>query len=164
MVRLRVRPGAADAAGEALQLSRHALQWSGEDPVACWLGPDQWLLTSDNQQAEDIVGHIDAALSGQLYAATDISSHYVCMSLKGPAARTVLAMGSGIDMRRSAFRMGQCVRTLFANVQLVIVAVESSKFDLYVDRSHANYLREWFASSSDDPMTRDGKFYEMDVS
>lgn len=159
MVRLRVRPSSADAAGRALQLPQQALQWQGEDPKACWLGPDQWLLTSDTKPAKDIISHIDSTLSGQLYAATDMSSHHVCFALKGPAARTLLAMGCGIDMHRSAFTPGQCVRTHFAKVLLFIVVVEDNSFDLYVDRSHARYLNDWLLNAGEDPITRDSKYH-----
>ena len=164
IVRLRVRPRAADVAGKALQLPQQALHWRDGDPAAYWLGPDQWLFTSDTQAAEDIMDHIDATLSGQLYAATDISSHNVCYSLNGPAARMVLAMGCGIDMHRSAFKPGQCVRTHFANVLLFIVVVEDNDFDLYIDRSHARYLSDWLLGSGEDPITRDAKLYKMTVS
>ena len=164
IVRLRVRPKGADAAGTALKLPQQPLQWHGADPAACWLGPDQWLLTSDSKSAEDIIAHIDATLPGQLYAATDMSSHYVCFSLSGPAARTVLAMGCGIDMHASAFVTGQCVRTHFANVLLLIVAVEDNHFDLYLDRSHSRYLNDWLANSGADPMTRNSKYHEKAVS
>ncbi len=158
IVRLRVRPSGADAAGKALQLPQQALQWWGKDPAAYWLGPDQWLLTSDTKPAKDITGHIDRTLSGRLYAATDMSSHYVCFALRGPAARTVLAMGCGIDMHRSAFMTGQCIQTNFANVQLFIVVVEGNNFDLYVDRSRARYLSDWLVNSGEDPITRDSKY------
>ncbi len=159
MVRLRVRPSGADAAGEALQLPQSALQWQGEDPAAHWLGPDQWLLTSDTKPAEDIISHIDSMLSGQLYAATDMSSSNVCFALQGPAARTLLAMGCGIDMHKSAFTTGQCVQTHFANVLLFIVVVDDNNFDLYVDRSHARYLSNWLVSAGEDPITRDSKYH-----
>jgi sarcosine oxidase gamma subunit len=53
IVRLRVRPTGADAASKALELPQQALQWWGEDPAAYWLGPDQWLLTSDTKPAKD---------------------------------------------------------------------------------------------------------------
>jgi sarcosine oxidase subunit gamma len=155
MVRLRVRPQAGEAAGRALQLPQQAMQWQSGDPAASWLGPDQWLLTSDTRPAEELVGHIDRTLSNLLHAATDMSSHNVCFALKGPAARTILAMGCGIDMYESAFMAGQCVRTKFANVQLLIVAVEDHLFDLYLDRSHARYLSNWIASAGEDPITRD---------
>ena len=164
MVRLRVRPAAVDTAGKALQLPQQATRWQGEDPAAHWLGPDQWLLTSDTKPAEDIISHIDRTLSGQLYVATDMSSSNVCFTLKGPAARTVLAMGCGIDLHESAFKPGQCVRTHFANVTLFIVAVEENDFDLYVDRSHARYLSDWFDSSGEDPITHDAKYCKKSVS
>jgi sarcosine oxidase subunit gamma len=157
MVRLRVRPNGAVAAGTALQLPQQAMQWRSGDPAACWLGPDQWLLTSDTRLAEELVGHIDRTLSNLLHAATDMSSHNACFALKGPAARTVLAMGCGIDMHESAFISGQCVRTQFANVQLLIVAVADNRFDLYLDRSHARYLSNWIANAGEDPITRDTK-------
>ena len=155
MVRLRVRPGGADTAGQALQLPQQALHWRGEDPAACWLGPDQWLLTSDTKPAKDIIGHIDSTLSGQLYAAIDMSSSNVCFAFRGPAARAVLAMGCGIDMHPDAFMTGQCVRTHFANVLLLIVAVEDDHFNLYVDRSLARYLRDWLINAGEDPITHE---------
>jgi sarcosine oxidase subunit gamma len=158
MVRLRVRPGVADAAGTALQLPPNASQWRSGATMACWLGPDQWLLTSDTKPAEDIIAHIDRTLSGQLHAATDMSSSYACFALKGPAARTVLAMGCGIDMHTGAFMAGQCVRTHFANVLLMIVAVEDNHFDLYLDRSLSRYLDAWFEDAGQDPMTHGSKF------
>ena len=127
--------------------------------MAYWLGPDQWLLTSDTKPAKDIIRHIDSTLTGQLFAATDMSSSYVCFSLKGLAARMLLAMGCGIDMHKSAFTTGQCVRTHFANVLLFIVAVDDDNFDLYTDRSHARYLRDWLLSAGEDPITRDPKYH-----
>ena len=164
IVRLRVRPGAADAACGALELPQQALQWRGEDPVACWLGPDQWLLTSHTKPAEDTIGHIDAALTDQLYAATDMSSSNACFALKGPAARMILAMGCGIDMHTSAFTTGQCIRTNFANVPLFIVAIGTNRFDIYVDRSLAQYLNDWIVNAGEDPIVRDSKFHQMTVS
>ena len=157
IVRLRVRPKEAIAAAEALQLPQRALQSRGGDPASCWLGPDQWLITSDTAPVEEIVSHIRRQLTGQLYAATDMSSSYMCFALCGPAVRTVLAMGCGIDMHPSAFKTGQCVRTHFANLLLLIVAVEDNRFDLFVDRSQARYLRDWLANSGEDPLTRESE-------
>jgi len=164
IVRLRVRPKAAGAAGEALQLPQQALQWQDGDPASHWLGPDQWLLTSDTKAAEDIISDVDSALSGQLFAATDLSSSNACFALSGPAARTVLAMGCGIDMHRNEFRAGQCVRTNFASVPLFIVAVDEPGFVLYVDRSYVRYVGQWFARAGEDPLTRGATFHQTMVS
>ena len=153
IVRVRVRPGAVETAIYALRLPRE-LCWSGEDPIAHWCGPDQWLLTSDTKAAKDIIQNIQINMPDQLYAATDMSSAYVCFALSGPAARTILAMGCGIDMHAGAFMTGYCTQTHFANVQLLIVAMDDNTFYLYIDRSHANYLNDWLVNAGDDPMTR----------
>ena len=155
MVQWRVRPAGAEAACKALGLPDQALRWESGDPAVHWLGADLWLLTSDEKSAGEIIRHIGTALKGQLNAATDMSSAYVCFSLRGPAARKVLAMGCGIDMHESAFKAGHCTRTHFANLLLFIVAVEDDTFDLYVDRSMARYLGDWIASASEDPITQD---------
>ncbi len=158
MVRLRVRPKSAEAVGEALQLPQRPMQWRAEDPATYSLGPDQWLLTSDTKAAGDIIEQIDRALVDQLYAATDMSSSNVCFALRGPAARTVLAMGCGIDVHTRAFKPGQCVQTNFANVLLFIVCVEDNSFDLYVDRSHARYLGDWLLKAGEDPITHHSRY------
>ena len=51
-----------------------------------------------------------------------------------------------------------------ASVPLFIVVVEDNSFDLYLDRSYANYLRDWLRHSSEDPITRDAKTLKMTVS
>jgi sarcosine oxidase subunit gamma len=155
IVRLRVRLDGADEAAEALGLPLHSPHWRSGDPAGHWLGPDQWLLTSDTKAASEIVDHIGAVLAGKLHAATDMSSQNACFSLAGSAARLLLSMGCGIDMHPGTFRPGECVRTRFANVPLFIVAVEEMRFDLYVDRSYAAYFRDWINTSGDDPMTRE---------
>jgi len=153
LVRLRVRPDIAPTVTEALKLP-HALCSRGDDPVAHWIGPDQWLLTSDNKPADEILESVDSALSGRTYVAVDTSSANVCLRISGPAARKLLAMGCGIDMHRAAFMKGQCVRTNFAQVALFIVAVDDDCFELYVDRSLGQYLRDWLVAASEDPSTR----------
>ena len=155
MVQLRVRPAGAEIACKALGLPGQALLWRDEDPAAHWLGADLWLLTSDEKSAGEIIRHIDTALTGQLYAATDMSSAFECFSLSGPTARKLLAMGCGIDMHPSAFKTGHCTRTHFANLLLFIVAVKDNDFNLYLDRSLARYLSDWIASAGGDPITQD---------
>jgi len=153
IIRLRVRPDSADAAVKAMQLPQQALQSQDGKPAVHWLGPDQWLLTSENESVADILAHIDNVLSGQLFAATDMSSGLVCFSLSGRSSRTLLAMGCGIDMHPGSFSAGQCIRTRFAQVPVFMVATGNLEFDLYVDRSYAHYLHEWLTATGEDPIT-----------
>ena len=152
-IRLRVRPNAAEAAMETLELPANCQCTSGS-PAKYWLSPDQWLLASDSLSAAELLQQLESELGGQLYLAIDLSSGLACFSMKGPAARILLAMGCGVDMHPSAFRSGQCVRTRFANVALVIAAVGKNSFELFVDRSLAGYLEEWIAAASEDPLAQ----------
>jgi len=154
IIRLRVRPDGAETAAKAMQLPQQALQWLDGNPTIHWLGPDQWLLTSENEPVADILAHIDSALSGQLFTATDMSSGLTCFSLSGQSSRTLLAMGCGIDMHPDSFSTGQCIRTRFAQVPVFMVATGDFEFDLYVDRSYAHYLQEWLSGAGEDPITR----------
>jgi len=153
IIRLRVRPDGADAAAKAMQLPQLALQSLDGNPTIHWLGPDQWLLTSESDSVADIITHIDEALSGQLFAANDMSSGLACFSLSGQSSRTLLAMGCGIDMHPDSFSAGQCIRTRFAQVPVFMVATGDIEFDLYVDRSYAHYLHEWITAAGEDPIT-----------
>jgi len=152
IVRLRVRPDTADTAAKVMQLPQRALQSEDGNTAIHWLGPDQWLFTSETESATDIMANIDSALSDQLFAATDMSSGLACFSLGGQGSRTLLAMGCGIDMHPASFPGGQCVRTNFAQVPVFIVATGELEFDLYVDRSYAAYLYAWLSAAGKDPM------------
>lgn len=158
MVQLRVRPSTTGIACTALGLPEQALHWVGGDPAAHSLGPGLWLLASDTKAAGDIIQHIDTGLSGHNYAASDMTSAFTCFKLKGPSARTLLAMGCGLDMHSNAFQSGHCTRTYFAGVLLIIAAVEEDVFNLYVDRSLAQYLCDWIASAGYDPLTHNLNF------
>ena len=153
IIHLRVRPDEADTASEALRLAP-ALRWQGEDPAAVWVGPDQWLITSDTRPTENLQAHINGALSSRLHAATDMSSAYVCFELTGPASRTVLAMGCGIDLHLQSLKPGHCARTLFAGVPVIMVAKGDNDFDLYLDRNLSGYFQKWLAVAGEDPFTR----------
>ena len=152
MMRLRLRPGGVQAATTALQLPP-ALQCSGSDPSVAWLSPEQWLFCSDSKTADTLATEIGSVLQDQLHVATDISSGLACFSLEGTTARNLLAMGCAIDMHPDSFRAGRCVRTLFANIALVIVAIDAQRFELYADRSLARYLENWISAAGEDPLT-----------
>lgn len=138
----------------ALNLPAEPLRWQGPEPIALWLGPDQWLLASDTQSAQELIVFIDDELSNQLDATTDLSDALDCFELSGRGARTILSMGCGLDLDSSAFSYGHCARTRFACVPLVITAAGEDQFDLYVDRSYSHYLQQWIENAARDPLTQ----------
>lgn len=144
----------AEATAALLNLPADPLQWQGSEPSALWLGPDQWLLVCDSKSAKELIVSVDDALSNQLYTATELSGALDYFELAGRGARTMLSMGCGLNLDLNAFSRGQCARTRFASVPLVIAATGQDQFDLYVDRSYSHYLQQWIASAARDPLTQ----------
>lgn len=152
MVRLRVALRQAPEAAHALSLPEAAGTWSGADPQALWLSPDQWLLVSRARSADGLIDDCGRRLAGVLHHAIDSTDALACLALEGDGARRLLAMGSGVDFDAACFQAGQCVRTRFARIATVIVALEGGRFELYVDRSVGAYLADWLQNAVRDPL------------
>lgn len=152
VVRLRVRMQEAARAAAALTLPVEPLASAGQDPVALWVSPDQWLLVSESASAVDVADRCGKALGDILHNATDASDALACFLVEGTGARDLLAMGSGVDFDRSAFPPGRCVRTRFAKLAVLIHATGTERFELLFDRSAAGYLEQWLRRAAKDTL------------
>jgi Sarcosine oxidase gamma subunit len=143
LVRLRVWMGDIDRAGAALGLPTEPLTSRAGDPSVLWIGPDQWLYLSETVPAPQLIEQVDRILPNVIHVATDVSDALACFLVEGPAARALLAMASGVDFDETAFAAGRCVRTKFARMAVVIHAAAPDRFELFLDRSGADYLEQW---------------------
>lgn len=144
-VRLRLAMSAAN------QAARHGLpellQARTTGPVtALSLGPDQWLLLSDELSAEQLIEMCEKEFADVRHHAVDFSAALHCATIRGEGAPVLLSMGAGIDWS------AQCVRTRFAAVPVVAHRHAEDSFDLYYDRSLRYYLGEWIAHALRDPL------------
>ena len=147
IVSLKLGRGSIGIAVEAMQLA-DALCASGGDPQSLWLGPDRWLLVSESKSALAIIDHCEQKIRRCLYSAVDYSAALALFRVTGPGARTLLASGTGLDLRAEQFPIGTCSRTKLAQVAAIIVAVGPAHYDVYVDRSFESYLGNWLAESA----------------
>jgi len=152
LVRLRVAMPEAGRAAAAMQLPSTPLRWSGTDPAALWVSPDQWLLVGEAGSAEQLIGRCEAALEGILHNATDATDALTCIELEGVGARDLLAAFSGVDYDAGRFQAGQCVRTRMAKVAVLVRALADDRFELFVDRSVGGYLEQWLRRAAQDPI------------
>ena len=151
LVRLRVALNHAEAATRQIALPA-AGTWSGTDPQMAWISPDQWLIVSRKETPDELIERCTAALDGMLHHTVNASDALHCLVVEGAGARTLLAMGSGVDLHPARFTAGQCVRTRLARLAVVIVACQDERFELYVDRSVAAYLTDWLSHAGRDPL------------
>jgi sarcosine oxidase subunit gamma len=112
----------------------------GNGLTALWLGPDEWLIVGP-PGAERALGD---ALAGAAPAVTDVSEGRTVIRLSGPMARDVMAMGCPLDLDDSVFKTGQCAQSHMARTTIIVHQVaEGPAYDVYVERSQADYLWTW---------------------
>ena len=104
---------------------------------ALWLGPDEWLLVSD----EDRAGPLEQALDGQHCAVVDVSEARAVLELSGPGATDVLASGCRLDLE--PLRPGACAQTALARAHVLLEPRQGGVWRLYVGRSFAAYACAW---------------------
>lgn len=109
-----------------------------------WLGPDEWLLTSETRDPAATVDALRAGLAGQHCAVTDLGAARRAFRIEGARAADVLAKGTTVDLHPRAFGPGCCAQTLLGKATVLIVRADAAPaFDVYVARSFADYLRRW---------------------
>lgn len=107
---------------------------------ALWLGPGEWLLVGGS---DDLGVRLEAAFRGHFVTVTDVSDAYCTIRLAGPQAIEVLAKGCSLDTHDSVFPPGRVARSLLAKAGMILYRTGQEEFEIYVARSHADYLWRW---------------------
>jgi sarcosine oxidase subunit gamma len=148
---VRVRPPvAAYLAGVPLPLEPNRVA-SMRTLRTLWLAPDEWLVTSPEGMAPDLIGRITRALAGRPAMVTDLSSSRAIIEIAGPRARTLLEKGCGLDLHPRAFGPGCCAQTLFARLPLILDQLSAApSYRLFVRRSAARWLADWLIDAAEE--------------
>ncbi len=123
---------------------------AGDDArTVLWLGPNEWLIVTRPDAEKQTADALRAALAGQHVALTDVSEGRAVIALAGRHARDVLAKGCPIDFHPRVFRAGRCAQSTYgkANV-LVHQTSDAPAYDIYVERSFADYLWTWLEDAA----------------
>ena len=122
---------------------------AGQELLAAWLGPDEWLLLTEHHQPDSLVTDLQAALNGHVASVVDTSAGQTVIRLSGPSALDVLARGCALDLDPSVFPPGACAQTLLARAQALLIAVDDTPtIDIIVRRSFAPYVAAWLQDSA----------------
>jgi sarcosine oxidase, subunit gamma len=154
MVGLRLDP-ADSAAGDVgsylgVDLPTMPSTWVESDRVrVIWLGPDEWLITSPFQQAQELEAGLRDAVRGR-GAVVDVSAQRTTLWLTGENARDVLAAGCAIDLHPRVFRSGATVETLLGLTSVVLLALNDSgtSYEILVRSSFAQYLARFLLDAA----------------
>ena len=130
MARYSLRARSAQALETVLSVKVPKKIGGTEGGIAC-LGPDEWLLRAE-------AGMIISQGQGLPLAVTDVSERSVCLTLKGPRAATLLAMGCPLDLDH--FGIGRATRTIYETVEIILIRSAEDQFDVEIWRSFAPWL------------------------
>lgn len=110
-----------------------------------WLGPTEYWIVAPASREERLAADLRQAFTGQHAAVIDVSESRTVITLSGPDARHVLARGCSLDLHPRVFASGQCAQTGLAKANVLIDQVDAvPTYDIYVLKSFADYLWQWF--------------------
>lgn len=113
---------------------------AGGSHVAYWLGPDEWLVATDDAAA--LTARLQPALAGSFSAVTEVGGGNEVLVLPAATARDALASECPLDLHPGAFRPGHCAQTRFAHAVVLLRALDNGDIELIVRRSFAAYMRQ----------------------
>ena len=127
------------------------------DASMLWLGPDEWMLITVSEMANDVLSKARDALAGVHHQFVDVGDYYTVIEIAGPKAREVLMKLTTLDVHSRAFRKGMVAGSVFGHANAVLwqtdddAAEGGPTFRLIIRWSMADYLwcllaragREW---------------------
>ena len=125
-----------------------------EKITSLWLGPNEWLLVSNNEipketntyELEQVL--FDNISKTNLGAITNVTDHFTIFKLSGSNIYEVLSKGCPFDFSSDGFRNNKVVQTILNHVDVTIHRRSENDVDLYVRRSFAGYLWDWLKDSA----------------
>ncbi len=143
-----------DAARKALGLTlpkKPNTTAAGKDLTALMLGPDEWLVVGAPGREGEIAAGLRSALAGQHAAITDVTEGRTVIGLSGRNARDLLMKGCPLDVHRREFKPGDCAQSVLAKAIIILHQTsDAPAYDIYVERSFADYLWTWLEDAAEE--------------
>ena len=127
---------------------------SKEKITSLWLGPNEWLLVSNNELPKETNTYeleqvlFDSINKTNLGAVTNVTDHFTVFSLSGSNVFEVLSKACPFDFDSKDFGDNKVVQTLLNHIDVTILRKNENSVDLYVRRSFANHLFNWIKDSA----------------
>lgn len=136
----------ASAVGRVLDVvvpSEACTTATSEKACVFWLGPDEFLIVSDDLAASDLEAQLRDAIEDDVCSIADVSDNYTVLRLQGRDCLDVLAQHTTLDLHPTVLNAGQVFRTTFSKAEVILHMREigdDQAVDVYVRRSFADYV------------------------
>lgn len=115
--------------------------------TALWLGPDEWLVISDDD-ADELTEHLRVAAGDAPSQIVNVSSNRTLIDVSGPDARGVLEKGCPADLHPRACSDGTAIVTSLARVPVLLWKVSAGHFRVLPRASLAQYIALWLLDAA----------------
>ncbi|WP_116140951.1 sarcosine oxidase subunit gamma [Trinickia diaoshuihuensis] len=112
----------------------------GTEYEALWLGPDEWLIRSNEARTPELEGKMRTALGALFASVVDVGSGYTVLEASGERVREVLSRGCPLDLHPKMLQRGQCAQSHFFKASIVLIPTDEDTFEIIVRRSFADYF------------------------
>jgi len=131
-----------------LQVCSKAVSDDGSVTVVCTT-PYTWIVLSDTQNAKTIADWVQKTAAQKIViTASEMTDQYICLDIKGPKARALLAKGCAVDLSPEVFAEHHSIRTLLAQANVVIWHTDPNDFRILFDISLSDYLGHWLKGAA----------------
>ena len=114
------------------------------EPTAYWLGPNDWLLVNPAPDIDRVSSALQDSAGGATTVVTDMTDAWSIIDISGEDAVARLAEGCSVDLHDSAFPAGRYALTRLQHLPVIIHRLDDTpRFRILVDRSVAQFLRDW---------------------
>lgn len=141
-------PGAIEGVlGQPLPTSPNS--FTRGDHRVYWLGPDEWLVVSENHAGADLAAALETCVDGRHAAVNDVSGGNVSLLMTGDDAHVVLAKGCTLDLHPGSFGVAECAQSGLGRASVLVARFDDRPaFEIVVRRSYSDYLCRWLERSA----------------
>ncbi len=113
-----------------------------------WMAPDELLvMVPEGTTPEDLVNQLHTEIKAPILA-VDVSDARAVMTLKGNAAREVLAKGAPVDLSAEAFAQGDFRRTRLGQVAVAFWMEADDEITLVCFASLKQFMFDWLVNAA----------------
>ena len=118
-----------------------------------WLGPDEWLLYSNNKIDLNNINTLENKLFNEISkvkigSVTNVSDHWIMINLKGKKVFELLSSGCPFNFNEFKKTKGSVTQTLLNHIDVIIHNKNINDLNLFVRRSFSSHLWSWMNDSA----------------
>ena len=112
-----------------------------------WLSPNEWLIVFfKNDDFIKIYNELNNKLNPEKTSVTDITENKTILRIRGNQSVELLRKFMILDIDQILKDRSRVAQTIFVKIPILIICnnfnEEEKSFDIHVNRSHTNYLRD----------------------